>query len=73
MQKGHEDLSDDQIDRQDAVDNVIFELIQSIHPSTSGIDWNIEMIADIRNCLKEWVVDHYGLCTEQSFYPYMKK
>lgn len=73
MQEGHEDLSDDQINRQDAVDNVIFELIQNIHPSTSEIDQNIEMIGDIRNCLKEWVVDRYGLCDEQSFYPYIKK
>lgn len=73
MQERHDDLSDDQIDRQDAVDNVIFELIQSIHPSTSGIGWNIEMIGDIRNCLKEWVVDRYEFCDEQSFYPYIKK
>lgn len=73
MQEEPNDLSDDQINRQDAVDNVIFELIQSIHPSANGIDWNIEMIGDIRNCLKEWVVDRYGLCDEQSFYPYIKK
>lgn len=37
MRERHDDLSDDQIDRQDAIDNVIFELIQSIHPSTSEI------------------------------------
>ena len=73
MQERHDDLSNDQIDRQDAVDNVIFELIQSIHPSTSEIGWNIEMIGDIRNCLKEWIVDRYELCDEQSFYPYIKK
>ena len=73
MQEGHDDLSDDQIDRQDAVDNLIFVLIQRIHPSTSGIGWNIEMIGDVRDCIKEWIVDRYELCDEQSFYPYIKK
>lgn len=73
MQEGHNDLSDDQINRQDAVDKVIFELIQSIHPSTSEIGWNIEMIGDVRDCLKEWIVDRYGICNEQSFYPYVKE
>jgi hypothetical protein len=73
MQEVHDDLSDDQINRQNAVDNVIFQLIQTIHPSTSGIGWNIEMIGDVRDCVKEWVVDRYELCDEQSFYPYIKK
>jgi hypothetical protein len=73
MQEGHDNLSDDQVDRQDAVDNLIFQLIQSIHPSASGIGWNIEMIGDVRDCLKEWIVDRYELCDERSFYPYIKK
>jgi len=73
MNKRMNELSDDQIDRQDLVDNLIFELIQSIHPSVINISWNIDMIGDIRNCLKEWIVDRYELCDEQSFYPYIEE
>ena len=73
MQSRLNELSDEQIDRQDFVDNSIFELIQNLHPSTINISWNIEMVGDIRNCLKKWIVDRYGLCNEQSFYPYMEE
>jgi hypothetical protein len=73
MNKRMSELSDDQIDRQDLVDNLIFELIQSIHPSTINNSWNIDMIGDIRNCLKKWIVDRYKLCDEQSFYPYIEE
>jgi len=69
--KQQDELSDSQIARQDAVDNLIYELIQSIHPSTTQISWNIEIIGDIRNCLREWIVDRYELCDDQSFYPYL--
>lgn len=71
MHEQQDELSDSQIARQDAVDNVIYELIQSIHPSTTQISWNMEVIADIRNCLREWIVDRYELCDDQSFYPYL--
>ena len=70
MHEQQYELSDSQIARQDVVDNLIFELIKMIHPSTTQIRWNIELIGDIRNCLREWIVDRYELCDDQSFYPY---
>jgi hypothetical protein len=73
MHEQQNELSDDQIARQDAVDNLIFELIQSINTSTIETPWDIEMIGDIRNCVKEWIVNRYELCDEQSFYPYIKE
>jgi len=73
MNAGSNELSDQQLDRQDFVDNAIFRLIQSLHPSTTNIGWNIEMIGDIRDRLRKWIVDRNQLCSEQSFYPYIEE
>ncbi len=73
MQVQQNELSDDQINRQDFVDNLIFALIQRSNPATVEIEWNIEMIGDVRDCLREWIVDRYKLCDDQSFYPYFIK
>ena len=35
--------------RQDHVDNAIFELLQSLNPTKKPIEWNIEMIGEIRD------------------------
>ncbi len=40
-------LTDEQIKRQDFVDNRIFELIQELNPSQTEIDWDIEVVANI--------------------------
>jgi hypothetical protein len=73
MKAGSNELSDLQLRRQDFVDNSVFRLIRSVHPCTSDLPWNIEMIGDVRDCLREWIVDRYGLCEEQSFYPYIEE
>ena len=73
MKKHFNELSDEQINRQDFVDNAIFTLINKLNPSSGDIEWNIEMIGEIRGCLKEWIVDRFNLCDEQSFYHYVKE
>jgi len=35
-------LTKKQIERQDFVDNEIYELVQTLNPSGQVIDWNIE-------------------------------
>jgi hypothetical protein len=42
-------LSEDQINRQDFVDNQIYDLVKRLIPSAREIEWNIEMIGDIRD------------------------
>jgi hypothetical protein len=42
-----QNLSEDQIRRQDFVDNQIYDLVKRVIPSTREVEWNIEMIADI--------------------------
>jgi len=64
-----ENLNEDQIKRQDFVDNKIYELVNQLVPSEKKIGWNIEMIGDIRDTIQRWLVDKYGLVDELEFYP----
>jgi hypothetical protein len=64
-----EKFTEDQIKRQDFVDNEIFALVKRLIPPTREIEWNIEMIADIRDTIQHWLVDRYRLVDEIEFYP----
>ncbi len=64
-----QNFSQDQIKRQDFVDNQIYDLVNLLIPSTRGIDWDIEMIADIRDTIQHWLVDRYKIVDELEFYP----
>ncbi|PIQ68077.1 MAG: hypothetical protein COV91_06035 [Candidatus Taylorbacteria bacterium CG11_big_fil_rev_8_21_14_0_20_46_11] len=57
------------IERQDFVDGRIFELINEILPQRKKIDWDIEVIATVREAIF-FVVDGkvHGL-NEHKFYP----
>ena len=60
-----------QIKRQDFIDNLIFDTIRKIHPACRTIEWDIEMIANIRDSIRYWVVDYHKLCTEQEYYAFL--
>jgi hypothetical protein len=62
-------LTSSQISRQDFVDGTIFEMIQSLNPTTQPIEWNIEMIGSIRDRVENWIVDRLELCSDREFYP----
>ena len=64
-----ENLNEDQIKRQDFVDNKIYELVNLLVPSEKKIEWNIEMIGDIRDTIQHWLVDRYQIVEELEFYP----
>ena len=64
-----EKFTEDQIKRQDFVDNEIFALVKRLIPPTREIEWNIEMIADIRDTIQHWLVDRYRIVDEIEFYP----
>jgi len=64
-----ETLSEEQMERQDFVDNQIYDLVKRLIPSTSEIEWDIEMIADIRDTIQHWLVDEYKIADELEFYP----
>jgi hypothetical protein len=64
-----QNFTEDQIKRQDFVDNEIYDLVKRLVPSKREIDWNIEMIADIRDTIQHWLVDQYKIVDELEFYP----
>ena len=66
-------LTQQQIAQQDFVDNTIVSLIQVINPNNKEIEWDIEMIGEIRDVLKQWLVEKRNLTTEQEFYPYSEE
>lgn len=66
-------LTDAQIKRQDFVDNAIYELLQMLNPTGKGIEWDIEVISGIRDKIRYWLVEHYKLTDEMTFYPYIKE
>jgi len=47
-----EKLTEDQIKRQDFVDNQIYDLVKRLNPSRSEIELDIEMVADIRDTIQ---------------------
>ena len=65
-------LTKRQIERQDFVDNEIFELIQKFLPLSKQIEWNIEVTAAVRDTIREQIVDKRKLMSEMRFYPYIK-
>jgi len=62
-------FTEDQIRRQDFVDNEIYDLVKRLTPSKREIEWDIEMIADIRDTIQDWLVDKYKIVNEFEFYP----
>ncbi len=66
-------LTNLEISRQDYVDGIIFKLIQSLNPTKQPIEWNIEMIGDIRDTIEDWIVTNMNICTEKDFYPFIEE
>jgi DNA polymerase sigma len=64
-----QNLSDEELKRQDFVDNQIYDLVRRLTPSKREIDWDIEMIDDIRDTIQHWLVDKYKVVEEVEFYP----
>jgi hypothetical protein len=66
------ELSKHQLQRQDHVDNAIYEMLLLVDPKQQGIDWNIDVIADIRDRVSHWFVEYYRITDEMGFYPYVE-
>jgi hypothetical protein len=49
--------------------NQIHDLVRRLIPSRSEIEWNIEMIGDIRDTIQHWLVEKYKIVNELEFYP----
>lgn len=64
-------LSESQLKRQDFVDNAIYELLNKLNPSQEEIEWDIEIIGDIRDVVCHWLVESLATTDEMTFYPYI--
>lgn len=62
-------LTKKQIERQDYVDNQIFELIQKLLPLSKKMDWDIEIIGAVRDVIQEQIIGKQKLMSEAQFYP----
>ena len=67
------ELTDEQTKRQDFVDNAIYHLIQEVNPASKTVEWDIEMIGDVRDVIREWLVERMNIASEQTFYPYLQE
>ena len=65
-------LTKKQIERQDFVDNQIFELMQKLLPESRTIEWDIEAIGEIRDAIRAQIVNKKRIINEAQFYPYLK-
>ena len=62
------ELQEKILTRQDFVDNSIFELINNLNPSYENIEWNAEMIGEVRDVISRWFVENLKYCKEEEFY-----
>lgn len=66
------ELTENQIERQDYVDNIIFNMINSLLPNEQEIDWDIDCIAQVRDEIWK-VIKNKNICSEQEFYPFIEQ
>lgn len=66
------ELTKQQIERQDFVDNAIFNLINELIPSDKEMEWDIEFIGVVRDAIQTRLVEK-GICSEQEYYPYIEE
>ena len=59
-----------QIERQDCVDNAIFNLIQELSPVP--VEWDMEIIAEVREVIFEYLKEKIKL-SEMQFYPFIRR
>ena len=65
-------LTEEEIAKQDFVDNAIYDLINKITPSEKRIEWDIEIIGEVRDKINYWLTNRLKICSEQEFYPFIE-
>jgi len=67
------ELTEEQIKRQDSVDNAIYQLIQELNPADKELAWDIEMIGEVRDVIEDWMVERLKITDEQGFNVYLEQ
>lgn len=68
-----EELNNWQIERQNCVDDGIFNLLKDINPTSIEIEWDMEIIGEIREEIGYWFIERLKICDEMTFYPYIER
>jgi hypothetical protein len=69
VQRMEQELSRQEIERQDFVDNAIYDLLVDI---TDTATWDIAVIADIRDAIWSAIKDNTKMTPDQ-FYPHLEE
>jgi len=63
------ELTREQLDRQDKVDNACHNILEEL--AGKELSWDIELSGIVRDAVQEVLVDRLHLMTEMEFYPYI--
>ncbi len=61
-----------QIKGQDFVDNEIFQLLEKLNPVETRIEWDIELIGNSQDSIKNIFVYDLKLTDEKTFYAFLE-
>lgn len=64
-------LSDDDLKRQDEVDSACYCLLCSLAKG-SDVPWDIEAIATVRDAVQDVLYDRFHIMSPQELYPYLE-
>lgn len=62
------ELTEEECERTDIVDNAIYDLVNSLIPNGKKIEWDREMLMTIADTIWECIKDE-NVCTKEEFYP----
>lgn len=65
-------MTQEQMDRQDKVDVEIFSMLKNIIPNELNqeeLEWDIELIGEIRDIAQKYFLEHGIIENEEEFYP----
>ncbi|WP_461257222.1 hypothetical protein [Treponema sp. R80B11-R83G3] len=63
------EFSQEELEKQNNVNNSIMEFIRTINPTTIDIYFNIKLVEKVRDLLIEIFTNDLKICTERKFYP----
>ena len=64
-------LTKKELERQDFVDNTIFEMLGELVPANRKLRWDIEIIGAVRDAIQTQLIAR-GVMIKQQFYPYRR-
>ena len=66
-------LTKKQIEQQDFIDNSIFDLLHKLNPTNNKLEWDIEIISEIREMIRLYFEKSFNDFSEQTYYSYLKE